>query len=92
MKDLVFVLNIKDWQEFMSIHDDYTECATYEDTNFAIERDIDKIMTTSIIHCNEDVKNKNYQFYLYYNSNLKKINQLDLFKLIHCHKKITIGT
>ena len=58
MKEIVFVLNIEDWQEFMSIHDDYTECATYEDTEFALEREIDKILTTSIIHCNENVKNK----------------------------------
>lgn len=89
MKEIVFVLNIEDWQEFMSIHDDYTECATYEDTEFALEKEIDKILTTSIIHCNENVKNKHYQFKLYYNGKLNKLNQLDL---LNCPQKITLGT
>lgn len=84
MKKIVFVLNIEDWQEFMSIHDDYTECATYCDTDFAIERNITNILTTSIIHCNEDVKNKKYQFYLYYNGKLKKTNKKQLMELIKC--------
>lgn len=83
MKEIVFVLNIEDWQEFINIHDDYTECATYEDTDFAIKKNINKIITTSIAHCNNNILKQDYKTSLYHNGKIKKIKENTLLEYIN---------
>lgn len=83
MKNIIFVLNLNDWQDFMEKHPEYHECATYEDTKFALEHNITHILTTSIIHLqNKLIDETQYKIKIYHNNKLIDKKQINVQKYL----------